>query len=202
MMHWVLAVAMVLCSTMAEADMEKTSKATAIFAGGCFWCVEAGFDMVPGVLETISGYTGGQVKDPTYEQVSTGETGHYEALKVVYDPTKVDYTFLLDVFWQNIDPTDTLGQFYDRGPQYRTAIFYANEEERTLAEASRAAKQKMLKQDIATQILPAAVFYPAELYHQDYHLKNPERYKAYHHGSGRDEKLKRIWGDFKKLLGN
>ncbi len=170
------------------------SKAT--FAGGCFWCMEPPYDKLDGVISTISGYTGGKEKNPTYEQVSSGRTGHVEAIQVTYDPSRVTYEQLLDVFWKNIDPTQGNGQFVDIGPQYRTAIFYHNEEQRKQALASRAklmASGKFQKA-IVTEILPAGEFYEAEEYHQDYYLKNPLRYKFYRHGSGRDQFLEKTWG--------
>jgi peptide-methionine (S)-S-oxide reductase len=171
-----------------------TAKAT--FAGGCFWCMEGPFDKVPGVISTTSGYTGGKTKNPTYEQVSSGTTGHAESVEVQYDPTKVSYEKLLDVFWHNIDPTQRDGQFCDHGSQYRTAIFYHSDEQRKLAEASKAAlqKNKPFKGDIVTEIVPAQQFYPAEEYHQDFYKKNPVRYKIYRTGCGRDARLQALWG--------
>jgi peptide-methionine (S)-S-oxide reductase len=175
---------------------EAQTRATAVFAGGCFWCVEAAFDKVDGVLSTTSGYTGGIKVNPTYEQVSAGRTGHYESLKVEYDPARVGYEKLLDVFWRNIDPVDATGQFCDKGPQYRSAIFVANDNERALAEASKAAldKSHKLPGPIVTAILPATTFYPAEEYHQDYYLKNPAHYKFYRWSCGRDNRLEQLWG--------
>ncbi len=172
------------------------ASATAIFAGGCFWCMEHDFDQVPGVISTTSGYTGGTVANPTYEQVSAGGIGHAESVKVQYDPRKVGYEQLLDVFWHNIDPVAVDRQFCDRGSQYRSAIFYGNAREKRLAEAS---KQKLeasgrFKQPIATQIVAASTFYPAEQYHQDYYKKNPVRYKFYRFNCGRDQRLEEIWG--------
>ena len=171
-----------------------TAKAT--FAGGCFWCMEGPFDKLPGVISTTSGYTGGKTKNPTYEQVSSGTTGHAESVQVEYDPTKVSYEKLLDVFWHNIDPTQRDGQFCDHGSQYRTAIFYHNDEQRKLAESSKAAlqKSKPFKGDIVTEIVPAQQFYPAEEYHQDFYKKNPVRYKIYRTGCGRDARLQALWG--------
>jgi peptide-methionine (S)-S-oxide reductase len=172
----------------------RTAKAT--FAGGCFWCVEEAFDKVPGVVSTVSGYTGGTAKNPTYEQVSSGRTGHAEAVQVEYDPSKVTYQKLLDAFWHNIDPTQRDAQFCDHGTQYRSAIFYHDEEQRKLAEASRAAlaKDKPFKGEIVTQIARADAFYPAEDYHQDFHKKNPVRYKFYKSGCGREARLQELWG--------
>jgi peptide-methionine (S)-S-oxide reductase len=174
----------------------KPGTAKATFAGGCFWCMEEAFDRVPGVVATTSGYIGGQTKNPTYEQVTTGRTGHAEAVLVEYDPAKVTYQKLLDVFWRNIDPTQKDAQFCDHGSQYRSAIFYHDDEQRRLAEASRnaLAKNKPFKGEIVTQIAKADVFYPAEAYHQDYHTKNPVRYKFYKTGCGREARLEQLWG--------
>lgn len=170
--------------------------ALATFAAGCFWCVESDFDKVPGVLSTTSGYTGGRTEHPDYESVSTGATGHFEALKVVYDPARVSYETLLAAFWQNVDPVDGRGQFCDRGPQYRPAIFVHSAEQRRLAEASVKALQASgkLDQPIAVPVLDAATFTAAEPEHQDYYRKNPIRYKVYRHGCGRDQRLRQIWG--------
>jgi methionine-S-sulfoxide reductase len=171
--------------------------ATAIFAGGCFWCMESAFEPVDGVSRVISGYLGGGVADPTYEQVSAGGTGHYEAVKVTYDPSRVGYARLLDVFWRNIDPVDGGGQFCDRGDQYRSAIFYENEEQKGLAEQSKEdlANSGRLGKPIVTPILAATVFYPAEEYHQDYYKKNPLRYRYYRASCGRDRRLTQLWGE-------
>ena len=168
----------------------------AIFAGGCFWCMEPPYDKLDGVVSTTSGYIGGQKKNPTYEEVSIGRTGHTEAVEVVYDPKKVSYQKLLEVFWRNIDPTVKNQQFCDSGSQYRTGIFYRDDEQKRLAEASKAAleKNKPFKAQIVTEITRAAVFYPAEDYHQDYYLKNPVRYKFYLNGCGRYARLKQLWG--------
>jgi peptide methionine sulfoxide reductase msrA/msrB len=167
----------------------------AYFAGGCFWCTEADFEKVDGVIEVISGYTGGSVANPTYEQVSKGGTGYVEAVKVVYQPAKVSYEELLEVFWRHVDPTDGEGQFVDRGSQYRSVIFYSNEEEHRLAEVSkkRLAASGRFDEPIVTDILPLGPFYPAEDYHQDYYKRNPIRYRWYRHGSGRDQFLKKVW---------
>jgi len=169
---------------------------TAVFAGGCFWCMEAPFDKLPGVLSVTSGYSGGQVKNPTYEQVSAGGTGHAEAVQVVFDPSKISYTRLLDVFWRNIDPTVTDRQFCDAGSQYRSAIFYHGEEQRRAALQSKAAleKAKPFKGAVVTEITAAGEFYPAEEYHQHYYKKNPLRYRYYRNGCGRDRRLKELWG--------
>ena len=170
--------------------------AKAIFAGGCFWCMEHPFDILPGVVSTTSGYTGGQKVKPTYEEVSSGSTGHTEAVQVVYDPQKVTYEKLLDVFWHNIDPTVKNEQFCDHGTQYRSGIFYVDDEQRRLAEASKTAldRNKPFKGAIVTEITRATEFYPAEDYHQDYYLKNPVRYKYYRSGCGRDNRLTQLWG--------
>ena len=178
-------------------NTEKT--ASAVFAGGCFWCTESDFEKVDGVIDAISGYTGGHVKNPTYYQVSAGGTGHLESVKVIYDPSKVSYEQLLDYFWRHVDPTDPGGQFVDRGSQYRSAIFYANETQKRLAEKSKQQLEASGKfnKPIVTEILPLGEFYPAEDYHQDYYKKNPIRYHYYRYGSGRDQFLKKTWGDMK-----
>ena len=178
-------------------DDEPQNTKEAYFAGGCFWCTEADFEKVKGVIDAISGYTGGHVANPTYEQVSEGGTGHVEAVKVIYDPTKVSYEQLLQYFWMHIDPTDAGGQFVDRGPQYRSVIFYSDEQEHRLAEASKKklAESGRFDKPIVTEILPLGPFYPAEEYHQDYYKKNPIRYRYYRYRSGRDQYLKKVWGD-------
>ncbi len=174
--------------------LAATEKAT--FAGGCFWCMEAPFDKLPGVLSVTSGYTGGQVKNPTYEQVSAGGTGHAESVQIVFDPAKISYVKLLDIFWRNIDPTVKDRQFCDIGHQYRSAIFYHGEEQHRIALQSKAAleKNKPFKGAILTEITPASVFYPAEEYHQHYYKKNPLRYRYYRYGCGRDQRLEELWG--------
>ena len=174
---------------------EKNLK-IATFAGGCFWCTEADFEKAAGVVKVISGYTGGKKENPTYEEVSAGNTAHVEAIQVYYDPAKVTYEELLDVFWRHIDPTDGDGQFVDRGGQYRSAIFYQDEEQRRIAEKSKETLEKSGKfnKPIATEILRLSKFYPAEEYHQDYYRKNPLRYQYYRFGSGRDQFLDRVWG--------
>ena len=185
--------------------MEKNMKnnteksASAVFAGGCFWCTESDFEKVEGVIEVISGYTGGQVKNPTYKQVSGGGTGHIEAVKVIYDPARISYEKLLDVFWQHVDPTDPGGQFVDRGAHYRSAVFYADKTEKRLVEQSkqRLSASGRFSKTIVTDILPLGEFYPAEDNHQDYYKKNPIRYKWYRSGSGRDQFLKKTWADLK-----
>lgn len=175
---------------------ERAGTAVAIFAGGCFWCVEADFDKVPGVLSTTSGYIGGTKASPTYEQVSSGNTGHAEAVRIVYDPKAVTYEKLLYVFWRNVDPLTKAGQFCDFGPQYRSAIFYLNDEQKRLAEASKAAIEKSgrFKRPIVTEIVAAGTFYPAEGYHQDYYKNNPVRYNFYRINCGRDARLEELWG--------
>ena len=187
-----------------EMNAQPQKTRTAVFAGGCFWCTESDFEKVDGVLEVISGYTGGDVMNPTYKQVSSGGTGHVEAVKVVYDPDRITYKKLLDVFWRHVDPTDPGGQFVDRGSQYRSVIFYANEKQKDLAENSKMMLEDSgrFKKPIVTDILPLGAFYPAEDYHQDYYKKNPLRYRWYRLGSGRDAFLKRAWanmdGEMKK----
>lgn len=168
----------------------------ATFAGGCFWCMVKPFDQYPGILQVVSGYTGGSVPNPTYEQVKSQMTGHFEAVQITYDPTQFPYEKLLEIFWSQIDPTDDEGQFHDRGSSYRAAIFYHNEEQRTLAEVSKralAASGRFTK-PIVTPILPAAPFYKAEEYHQDYYKKNPAHYKQDREKSGRDLFIEQHWG--------
>jgi len=176
-------------------DDKNLSSAT--FAGGCFWCTESDYEKIDGVVEVVSGYTGGDEENPAYEQVSSGATGHYEAVQVYYDPLQISYPELLDVFWRHVNPTDAGGQFVDRGPQYRSAIFYHNEEQKALAERSKADMDKsgVFKKPLVTPILPLKTFFPAEDYHQDYYKKNPLRYKWYRSGSGRDQFLESTWGD-------
>lgn len=170
----------------------------ATFAGGCFWCMEPQFANIPGVSKVISGYTGGHVKNPTYEEVSRGGTGHVEAIQVTYDPAQVSYTTLLDIFWQNIDPLDERGQFCDKGSQYRAGIFTHDGEQKRLAEASKAQVKAKLGAEIATIIAPASVFYPAEDYHQEFYIKNPDHYKRYSKGCGREERLEELRGNMAK----
>ncbi len=174
---------------------EILEKAT--FAGGCFWCMEPPFEKLDGVKEVISGYTGGNIANPTYKQVSAGKTGHLESVQITYDPKKISYNELLDVFWRQINPTDAGGQFVDRGEQYRSAIFYHNEKQKQLAELSKNTLENLniFGSPIVTEILPASEFYPAEDYHQDYYKKRPFRYKFYRRGSGRDKFLQKIWGE-------
>jgi peptide-methionine (S)-S-oxide reductase len=169
--------------------------AKATFAGGCFWCMEPPYDKLEGVVSTTSGYIGGQKKNPTYQEVSAGGTGHAEAVQVVYDPQKVSYQKLLEVFWRNIDPFDAGGQFCDKGSQYRTGIFYHDEKQKQLAEASKKALERgKFNRPIVTEIVPASEFYRAEEYHQDYYQKNPLRYKFYRFNCGRDQRLEELWG--------
>ena len=174
----------------------QPGSAVAVFAGGCFWCTESDFDKVPGVLSTTSGYIGGHVENPTYEDVSYGKSGHIEAVQVRYDSSKISYAQLLEVFWPTIDPITANAQFCDKGPQYRSAIFYGNPQEQALAEASKAALERSgkLPGPVLTEILAATTFYPAEEYHQDYHSKNPIRYAYYRNGCGRDARLEQLWG--------
>jgi peptide-methionine (S)-S-oxide reductase len=167
--------------------------ASAVFAGGCFWCTESDFDHIPGVISTVSGYSGGRVANPTYEQVSAGNTGHIEAVRVVYDPRRVSYAQLVDRFFRTIDPFDAGGSFCDRGYQYRSALFVANAEQRQVAEAAKARVARELGREVATLILPARNFYPAEEYHQDYYRKNPVRYRFYRWNCGRDARLQDVW---------
>ncbi len=182
------------CAEAAPAPAPSAQRAVAVVAGGCFWCTEADFDKLPGVLATTSGYVGGKLANPTYEQVSAGNTGHIEALRVVYDPAKLSYAKLLAHLFRTIDPLDSGGQFCDRGYQYRSAIFVADAQQRSIAQASNARAAAVLKKPVATLILPAAKFYPAEDYHQDYYKKNPTKYRFYRWNCGRDKRLKQVWG--------
>lgn len=173
----------------------QAEEARAVFAGGCFWCMEAELQTLDGVKDVISGYTGGEMKNPTYKDVGTGKTGHAEAVEVVYDPSRISYSRLLDAYWDNIDPTDPGGQFFDRGTQYRTVIYYMNDEQKKLAEMSLAERQKRLVNAIVTTIEPAGEFYPAEEYHQDYYKTNESHYNAYKKGSRREDTLRKVWGE-------
>jgi peptide-methionine (S)-S-oxide reductase len=175
---------------------ESSTPAKATFAGGCFWCMEEAFEGVPGVVAVASGYMGGHVPNPSYEQVSAGTTGHAEVVEVLYDPTKVSYSALLEVFWHNIDPLTPNAQFCDRGTQYRAAIFYHNDEQKQLAEASKQAliNAQQFSTPVVTQVEMGSTFYPAEEYHQDYYKKNPIRYKFYKYNCGRAQRLKELWG--------
>lgn len=173
----------------------SADEARATFAGGCFWCMEPPFDKLAGVISTTSGYAGGPEENPTYEEVSAGRTGHLEAIQVVYDPEQVGYEKLLEVFWRNVDPLQDDGQFCDRGDQYRTAIFAHDDEQRQLAEASKAGLAERFDRPIVTRVLTVARFYPAETYHQDFYKKNPRHYQRYRLGCRRDQRLRQLWGD-------
>jgi len=194
---WQVLGAMAMLGLVLEVSAAPPPVAKAIFAGGCFWCVESDFDKIPGVISTTSGYTGGSTVNPSYEQVSAHTTGHAEAVEVVYDPAKVSYERLVAYYWHTIDPTVKDQQFCDRGSPYRTAIFTFGPEQLKIAQASRAAleKTKPFKEPVVTEIVPAGVFYPAEDYHQDYYKKNPIRYKYYRTTCGRDARLQQLWGD-------
>ena len=189
--------ATVLAQTPPAGGIAAPATAKAVFAGGCFWCVESDFDKVPGVLSTISGYTGGRTLNPTYEQVSSHNTGHAEVVEIVFDPAKVSYAQLVEHFWRTIDPTTKDQQFCDRGSPYRSAIFAVNAEQLKVAQASKAAleKSKPFKEPVVTEVLLASTVYPAEDYHQDYYKKNPVRYKYYRASCGRDARLQQLWGD-------
>ncbi len=182
-------------SEKGEMKMEEDVLEKATFAGGCFWCIESVFDETEGVKEAVSGYTGGKTKNPTYYEVSSGKTGHYEAVQVTFDSNKISYKDLIEIFWKQIDPTDLGGQFADRGSQYKTAIFYYNEKQKKIAEESKKAMEKSGKfnKPIVTEIKEASEFYPAEDYHQDYYKTCPLRYQNYKIGSGRESFLKRVW---------
>jgi peptide-methionine (S)-S-oxide reductase len=184
-------------STAEEPTASPDHLAKATFAGGCFWCMEPPFDQLEGVVSTISGYIGGDQQNPTYQEVSAGGTGHAEAVEIRYDPDKIGYRKLLDVFWHNIDPITANRQFCDSGSQYRSAIFYHNAAQQRLAEQSKRVLEQSgrFSQPIVTEIVPATTFYPAETYHQDYYQKNPLRYKFYRYGCGRDQRLEELWGE-------
>ncbi|MCY7398147.1 MAG: peptide-methionine (S)-S-oxide reductase MsrA [Sphingomonas bacterium] len=193
--------AIVVTSAVAAAPQDNAAartgqRAQAVFAGGCFWCTESDFDKVPGVISTTSGYTGGKLRNPTYEQVSAGKSGHIEAVRVVYDPARVSYAMLVERLMRTVDPVDSGGQFCDRGYQYRSAIFFANPRERQVVRAviARLTPQKREAGNIATLVLPRAAFYPAEGYHQDYYKKNPVRYRFYRLTCGRDARVEKAWG--------
>ena len=175
---------------------EDATLQKATLAGGCFWCTEADFEKLPGVVKVVSGYTGGQRKSPTYEEVSSGTTGHVEAVQVYYDPSKISYEDLLEYFWKHIDPTDSGGQFFDRGAQYRSAIFYHDDEQKRMAEKSKEGleKSRRFSKPVATEIVAYKTFYDAEEYHQDYYKKHPLKYGYYRHGSGRDQFIMEHWG--------
>jgi peptide-methionine (S)-S-oxide reductase len=191
---WLALAALLAAASVSQAA--PAPRAAVVFAGGCFWCEETAFEGVPGVFAVTSGYIGGQVDNPTYEQVSAGGTGHAEAVEVVYDPSKITYEKLLDIFWRNVDPFQKDAQFCDHGSQYRSAIFYRGDEQKKAALASlrKLEEQPRFKGKIVTEIVPATKFYPAEEYHQDYYKKNPVHYKMYRLGCGRDARLKAIWG--------
>lgn len=192
----VVALLMGPAATGAEQAGGVKAPAKATFAGGCFWCVEEAFQDIDGVVSATSGYTGGQKANPTYEEVSAGGTGHAESVEIIYDPAKVSYGKLLEVFWRNIDPTTPDRQFCDQGSQYRSAIFYHNEEQKRLAEESKKKVEatKPFKEPVVTQIVPSSTFYAAEEYHQDFYKKNPIRYKFYKHNCGRAQRLAQLWG--------
>ena len=192
--------AVVICATLAgwpsSGVQSAPTTAKAYFAGGCFWCMEEAFEKVDGVISVVSGYMGGTVANPTYEQVSDGRTGHAESIEVTYDPTKVTYQKLLDAFWRNVDPITPNAQFCDHGNQYRSAIFYTTDEEKQLSEETKnkIEQSERLPAPIVTQLVPASTFYPAEDYHQDYYKKNPLRYKYYKYSFGRSQRLEALWG--------
>ena len=179
---------------LSTAGAEQNKQAVATFAGGCFWCMEGPFDKLDGVISTTSGYTGGHVDNPTYKQVSAGRTGHTEAIQIVYDPNKITFQQLLEVFWVNIDPLTANAQFCDHGSQYRSEIFYHDAEQEKLATASGKAIQSMFDKPVVTEITEFSKFYPAEDYHQDYYTKNPVRYQYYRWSCGRDQRLEELWG--------
>ncbi len=182
---------------MSFAEVQKAQEVMikeAVFAGGCFWCMEPPFDALDGVLATDSGYIGGKAENADYKKISAGGTQHVEALRVRYDASKLNYTLLLNVFWRNVDPFDQRGQFCDKGSQYKSYIYYGDEEEKSLAEASLGRVAETFGQAVATKVLAASAFYPAETYHQNYYLKNPIRYKFYRSRCGRDDRLKALWG--------
>ena len=187
----------VVINSAFSADTNATDKKTgkAIFAGGCFWCMEPPFDKLDGVISTTSGYTDGHQKNPTYKQVSAGGSGHTEAIEIVFDPAKVSYEKLLEVFWLNIDPVNARGQFCDFGTQYRTGIYYLNDEQQKLAAASLKSIKNKLNKPVATELKAASKFYPAEDYHQNYYQVNPVRYNYYRWSCGRDQRLKQLWGE-------
>ncbi len=194
---WVVISGLMMAGLSQPAWGEEGELATATFAGGCFWCMEKPFDYVDGVKSTISGYMGGTTPNPTYEQVTSGQSGHIEVVQIMYDPSEVGYSELLQVFWQNVDPLDDGGQFCDRGPSYQSQIFVHDEEQRELAEASKQGIEdiNLFDQPIVTEIVDATDFYAAEDYHQDYYLRNSNRYKFYRYACGRDRRLNALWGD-------
>ncbi len=180
---------------MVPAIAGDASPKTIVFAGGCFWCMEPPYDKLDGVISTISGYAGGHVENPTYQQVIRGETGHLETVQITYDPERISLETLLEVFWANIDPLDSGGQFCDRGESYTTAIFFADDTQQQTAQHSKSLASNYLEQDLATKILELNTFYPAEDYHQNYYMENPARYKFYRWNCGRDARLEQIWGE-------
>ena len=190
----IIIIALSLCSLVTSKAIAKEQ--SAVFAGGCFWCAESDFEKLDGVVSAASGYIGGQLKNPTYKQVSSGGSGHTEAVEVIFDDQTVSYSDLVEYFWKTIDPTDGSGQFCDRGQQYRSEIFYQTEEQRSIAQSSKdaLAASGLLKAPIATQLTPSSHFYPAEEYHQDYYLKNSLRYNYYRWGCGREKRLEELWG--------
>jgi peptide-methionine (S)-S-oxide reductase len=201
-LRWPASIGLVLVAlgygaSPSPASVSTAQPATAIFAGGCFWCMEPAFANLEGVLSVTSGYTGGGKKNPTYEEVSSGSTGHAESVQVIYDPAKITYEQLLDAFWHNIDPLAANAQFCDHGSQYRSAIFYRDESQRRAAEESRQKLEErpQFKGKIRTEVVPASAFYPAEEYHQHFYRKNPVRYHQYRQGCGRDRRLQELWGD-------
>jgi peptide-methionine (S)-S-oxide reductase len=185
---------------LAGSAARAAERGEAIFAAGCFWCVETSFEGLPGVSAVISGYTGGTTKNPSYEEVSSGETGHAESVRVVFDPSKITYAKLLEVFWHSVDPLSAGGQFCDRGSQYRSGIFYLDEAQHKAAEESKKKIEAQLKQPVVTEITKAGEFYPAEEYHQDFYKKKPTHYCTYRAGCGRDKRLRELWGDAAVVL--
>jgi peptide-methionine (S)-S-oxide reductase len=191
---WRLAIGVGLASAGMATAQAPPARATATFAGGCFWCMEGPFEKLPGVLSVTSGYAGGSVKQPTYEQVTSGRTGHAEVVQVIYDPAQVGYEKLLHVFWRNVDPLTPNAQFCDRGSQYRSAIFFHDDAQRLAAEKSRAELATRFGKPIVTEVVKLDAFWPAEEYHQDFYRKNPVRYQSYRMGCGRDARLRELWG--------
>ena len=197
LLNFMMAMAIVMGGAIGVIFQAVAEEETAILAGGCFWCVESDFDHVPGVLRTTSGYIGGEAPNPTYKSVSAGGSGYLEAVEIIFDPDKISYATILDIFWRSVDPTDDGGQFCDRGESYKTAIFVTSDAQRATAEKSKAALDAsgLLNDPVVTPIRTATKFYPAEDYHQNYAEINPWRYSFYRHSCGRDAKVKEIWGD-------
>jgi peptide-methionine (S)-S-oxide reductase len=189
-----LAAAAFAAAALGVGGVQAAAAETAVFAGGCFWCMEEAYEKVPGVSSVVSGYIGGQADNATYRQVSAGGTGHFEAVEVTYDPDQVSYAELLQDFWHNVDPFDSRGQFCDKGTQYLSAVFVANDEERELAESTKAEVESQFNMQVATQILPGQAFYPAEDNHQDFYKTNATHYKFYKFGCGRAQRLEELWG--------